>query len=127
MATFSMVLRNGSVGEYFMSGSTPIVSGPGQDGVYNAENLYSGSGNDYVYGNSANNVLKGNAGNDQLRGGDGNDTLHGGAGQDACYGENGDDIFYAKDGAKDFLSGGYGYDRANRDAIDIVNSVEGSF
>jgi len=127
-ATMNMILRNGGSGEYFLAGSTPVLAGPGADGVSGMENLTSGSGNDYVYGNAANNILRGNGGKDQLRGGDGNDTLHGGAGADAMFGEGGNDTFYSKgDFASDFLSGGLGWDTANRDAIDVINSVEGSF
>lgn len=127
-ATINMVLRNGQSGEYMLSSGVPIVFGSTfPDGVYGMENFTSGSGNDYVYGTSGNNILKGGGGNDQIRGGDGNDTLYGGTGEDALFGEGGNDVFYSKDSIKDFLSGGLGYDSANRDAIDVINSVEASF
>ncbi|QOV89121.1 M10 family metallopeptidase C-terminal domain-containing protein [Humisphaera borealis] len=125
-ATIDMLLRNGLAGGYSSVGG-PLFRLGITDGVQGMENLFAGSGNDYIYGNASNNILKGNAGNDYIEGGDGNDTIYGGSGEDAMFGQNGNDTFYSKDGIKDFLAGGSGTDKANKDAIDIVNSVEASF
>jgi Ca2+-binding RTX toxin-like protein len=128
MATINMVLRNGQSGEYIAGTTPPVVNGASlPDGVLTMENFYSGSGNDFVYGTAGNNIIRSGAGKDQVRAGAGNDTVNGGTGEDALYGEDGNDTFYSKDNTKDFLSGGIGTDKANKDAIDILNSVEGSF
>ena len=128
MATINMLLRNGQSGQYVPGTSPLVISGASfPDGIYGMENLFSGSGNDYIFGDASNNALKGNAGKDQLHGGDGNDTLYGGTGEDALFGENGLDLFFADDGFKDFVSGGAGSDVARCDAIDILNSVEVKF
>ncbi|QOV88896.1 calcium-binding protein [Humisphaera borealis] len=127
-ATYNMILRNGQVGEYFLSNGAPVINGPGlPDAVETMENFYSGSGNDYIYGTSGNNIIRAGAGKDQVRAGAGNDTINGGTGEDALFGEDGNDTFYSKDSTKDFLSGGIGTDKANKDAIDVINSVEASF
>lgn len=122
--TENMVLRNGVVGWYYPDTTPPVVAGPGADSVANCENFFAGKGDDYIYGTSAANILKGNAGNDVIRGGDGNDAIYGGTGEDALFGEAGNDSLFSKDGIKDFLSGGSGTDSGNKDAIDIINSVE---
>jgi Ca2+-binding RTX toxin-like protein len=125
-ATVGLVLRNGQSGIYFSNtGIPPIVDGSNSDNLANFENFTGGKGNDYIFGNGAANTLIGNGGNDYLRGFGGNDTLNGGAGADAMYGDDGDDLFYANDGIKDFLAGGVGNDKAKKDAIDVLNGVEG--
>lgn len=126
--TDNIVLRNGLSGEYIPGTSPLVVNGASfPDNVQSMENFYSGSGNDFVYGTAGANIIRAGAGTDQVRAGAGNDTINGGAGEDALYGEDGNDTFFAKDNTKDFLSGGIGNDTANKDAIDILNSVEGSF
>jgi Ca2+-binding RTX toxin-like protein len=127
-ATFGMILRNGQCGQYIAGTTPPVIDGSTlPDTVETMENFYSGSGNDFVYGTAGNNIIRSGAGKDQVRAGAGNDTINGGTGEDALYGEDGNDTFFAKDSTKDFLSGGLGNDTANKDAIDILNSVEGSF
>ena len=127
-ASSGLVIRNGQSGVYAEgTGIPPVVLGFAVDGVAGFENFYGGKGNDFIFGNGANNLIRGNGGNDYIRGGGGNDTLVGGAGEDAMFGDDGNDVFYSKDGVKDFLSGGAGYDKANLDFVDILNSVEASF
>jgi hypothetical protein len=40
------------------------------------------------------------------------------------FGEDGDDTLLARDGVADFLSGGFGTDTGQKDAIDTTNGVE---
>ncbi|MEA2734918.1 MAG: hypothetical protein QOE14_1369 [Humisphaera sp.] len=95
--------------------------------------LYGGAGNDVLLGNGGADALFGEAGNDSLDGGDandyldggsGNDTLRGGGGIDKFFGWDGNDIFYTRDGNKETVSGGNGTDKAQRDAFDVLFSVE---
>ncbi|MDB5294653.1 MAG: cya 3, partial [Phycisphaerales bacterium] len=124
-ATTGLVMRNGTFGYYFKGPSgPPIVSGDAADSATSFENFYGGAGADYLYGTDGNNILKGNGGNDYLGGGGGADFLYGGAGQNALFGNDGNDTFYTKNGIKDYLEGGAGTDKANKDAIDVLNSVE---
>lgn len=123
--TNGIVLRNGAVGPYVPgNGNPPIVSGAQEDAVSGFENFTGGQGNDYIYGGDYANVLIGNAGNDYLDAGAGDDTLIGGPGKDALFGRDGNDTFFAKDGTVDFLSGGPGTDRAQKDSADIVLGIE---
>jgi Ca2+-binding RTX toxin-like protein len=50
----------------------------------------------------------------------------GGAGADKLYGLAGNDRFYAQDGVRDTVSGGTGTDKARRDTIDVLTSIEGA-
>ena len=82
------------------------------------EYVRGGSGSDTLTGSSGANRLYGNAGNDVLTGGLGADILDGGTGNDTLYG---------KDAVRDTLLGGTGTDKARRDTIDSVASIESYF
>lgn len=79
---------------------------------------------EYVYGGSGNDTLGGNAYSNRLFGGNGNDVLTGGGGADVLDGGAGNDVLYGRDGVRDTLLGGTGTDKAQRDAIDTVASIE---
>jgi Ca2+-binding RTX toxin-like protein len=65
---------------------------------------------------------------ENLTGGAGADTLYGSAVANLLTGNAGNDTFYsAGDKVRDTLIGGTGTDRAHRDSIDAVNSVEAFF
>jgi Ca2+-binding RTX toxin-like protein len=130
------------------------ASGPpteGDNAMTDIETVFAGSGNDYIFGNGLNNLFRGNAGNDflggfggndalyggsghdRLEGGNGNDYLEGNSGNDALLGESGTDYFvagdgddwlYSRDGIREHVDGGNGFDRAQRDSIDSVLSIE---
>src|SRR5205814_8290756 len=69
------------------------------DNVYlDIENVFGGSGNDFIRGSAADNYLVGNGGTDSILGGYGNDTLEGDAGLDTLNGENGTDEAIASAG-----------------------------
>jgi Ca2+-binding RTX toxin-like protein len=126
--TAGLLLRNNRVTLYYKgTGIPPAGDSAVFDTLFGWENFYGGKGDDFIYGNAANNYLRGNGGNDYIRGGGGADGIDGGSGEDALYGDDGDDLFYAKDSTKDFVSGGIGTDKARRDAIDVLNSIEGTF
>ena len=91
------------------------------------ENIIGGSGNDTLIGSALANSFSGGAGNDIIKGGAGNDILNGGTGTDKLYGEAGDDKIYAKDTLKDSVDGGAGTDKVQKDLIDVVTTVEGTF
>jgi Ca2+-binding RTX toxin-like protein len=59
-----------------------------------------------------------------LHGLGGNDTLTGGSANDTLYGEDGNDTFYVLNGGADSIFGGNGTDAAQKDATDILNSIE---
>lgn len=126
-ATEGMVIKPGLSGEY--AAKNPVAPPPidqhTADQVVGCENFFGGSGNDFIIGTGGANALRGNGGNDWIRGLHGNDVIDGGAGNDFLYGDEGDDKFYARDFTKDTIAGGAGTDAAKRDAIDIINSVEG--
>ncbi|QWT14255.1 tandem-95 repeat protein [Sphingobium xenophagum] len=63
-------------------GANSATSGAETDGVYDFENVETGSGNDVIIGNAAANAMNGGGGNDRLTGGAGNDVINGGAGSD---------------------------------------------
>jgi hypothetical protein len=78
-----------------------------------------------VNGGSGNDTLVGGAGDDILYGAKGFDRLTGGLGSNDLRGGSSADLFYAKGNTgTDKISGGGGTDRADRDAGDIVSSVE---
>jgi Ca2+-binding RTX toxin-like protein len=152
--TQGLLFKGGKVGNYSLDAlKNPFFNGPGQDGLNSVENITATNGNDYIYtglykakvkaqgghdqvyggafdddlrGGSGNDALFGNGGNDYIEGNAGNDFLSGGGGSNALHGNDGDDVFYSKNGVQDFLAGGAGNDKATRDAIDILNSVEGN-
>jgi Ca2+-binding RTX toxin-like protein len=128
------------------------ASGEGDNAWSDLEQVWGGSGSDFILGTGSNNVLRGNAGsdtllgggggadalfggsgndrldgmtsNDYLEGGTGNDTLIGGSGSDTLKGQDGDDWLYGRDSTRDTLDGGGGYDRAQRDKdLDYVVSI----
>lgn len=151
--TKGILVKGGQVGYYALAGATPAFVGGGKDTIPGVENINGTNRNDYIYtgnvkatvralgghdfvqagaladkifGGTGNDALHGGDGNDYIEGNAGNDFLSGSYGADALYGNDGNDTFYSKDGTKDFLSGGFGTDKANRDAIDVINSVEGN-
>lgn len=126
-ATIGLVIQNGQSGKYFSNtGIPPTIDGSNADSTSQFENFLGGKGNDFIIGTASSNLLKGNGGDDNIRGMGGNDLIYGGSGKDALFGDDGDDQLYANDGEKDFLSGGIGLDKASKDALDVLNSVEGT-
>ncbi|HEV2296330.1 MAG TPA: calcium-binding protein [Tepidisphaeraceae bacterium] len=104
------------------------------DSLTSIENFWGGSGADTFTGDGNNNSVKGGGGNDTLRGGGGNDTLSGeagndsldgGTGNDRLLGGDGNDTLIGNDGLADTLDGGLGTDKAKRDSIDVLLSIEG--
>ncbi len=89
--------------------TTGIATGDGTDSLIGIENIFGGSGNDFLTGNTSSNVLSGLAGDDFLSGLDGGDFLFGSDGKDILNGGSGDD--YLNGGAgDDSLNGGLGND-----------------
>ena len=89
------------------------------------EIVIGGSGNDTIKGTDGSNTFYGNAGDDLLDGRGGNDLLDAGPGRDRLYGGAGNDTLYGSgDNTPDYLDGGSGYDKARRDAMDAVFSIE---
>jgi Ca2+-binding RTX toxin-like protein len=73
-------------------------------GSQSIENVYGGSGNDFIMGNDSNNILIGGIGNDELSGGTGNDIIDAGTGNDGLFGGDGNDYLSGRTG-NDFLYG----------------------
>lgn len=97
------------------------------DAVIDVQVVVGGSGADTL---NAKNVgdrgvkLVGTGGNDVLTGTAFADTLDGGGGQDRLYGMAGNDTLLGKDGVGDYLDGGAGTDKAQKDSVDALFSVE---
>jgi Ca2+-binding RTX toxin-like protein len=96
-----------------------------------------GQGGDDTFLARANNTLAvladGGAGDDNLTGageadtffgGADDDTIEGGRGPDLLDGQDGSDNLLARDGAGDLVRGGFGFDTAKVDKVDIVDGVE---
>ena len=90
------------------------------------EKLLGTNSADVISGGVLADWLYGYGGSDTLHGNAGNDTIDGGTAADKLYGDAGNDSLYAKDGTKDTVSGGTGTDKARRDTIDALLSIEGS-
>jgi Ca2+-binding RTX toxin-like protein len=78
------------------------------------ENIYGGTGGDFLYGTGQDNNLHGMDGGDWLVGRGGKDDLYGGDQDDNLYGDGDSDRLYGGRG-DDFLSGGEGADYAKSD------------
>jgi hypothetical protein len=82
---------------------------PVQQSIMAIQNVYGGSGDDYLVGDHQDNILVGNGGNDFLQGMSGNNVLLGGAGNDILIGGPGRDLLVGGTGY-DWLYGGGGED-----------------
>jgi Ca2+-binding RTX toxin-like protein len=72
-----------------LTGGVVIRAGGGDDFIDGAnwgspDQLFGGTGDDYVVGYAGNDTIRGGAGNDWLRGGAGFDAIYGGDGSDFC-------------------------------------------
>ncbi len=85
----------------------------GTSQLTNIQNVFGGSGDDFITGTSVANILRGGGGNDTISGGDGADTIDGGANTDILNGDAGNDI----------LTGGLGTDTINGGAGDTDIAV----
>lgn len=88
---------------YLGSGADFVLGGVGNDAVY------TGAGDDTIDGGDGDDRLFGEAGNDTIRGGAGNDVIDGGDGGDNILGGAGDDTIRASAG-RDTIDGGDGFD-----------------
>jgi Ca2+-binding RTX toxin-like protein len=110
------------------SGNDVIIGTAGNntlDGNGGHDTILGGGGNDLVKGRAGNDRLYGQAGDDVLFGGTGNDLVDGGSGRDALHGEDGNDTLFSRDSVADFLSGGFGTDKARKDSADQLVGVDG--
>ncbi|MFA7061841.1 MAG: calcium-binding protein, partial [Pedobacter sp.] len=112
--------------EATLGGADNIYAGTGNDFVYAGggdDNVDGGDGNDIVYGEAGNDFITSGAGDDILIGdGDwvtnslhGNDYIDGGVGNDKIYGNGGNDELFGGDGI-DELQGGDGDDYLDGEA-----------
>jgi Ca2+-binding RTX toxin-like protein len=116
------VVKNGVATWHSPAGITDIyVKGyAGNDVIKNFTKLrmvaYGMDGNDLICGGSSGDYLHGGAGNDCLDGFGGDDTLIGDKGVDRlCGGLGNDTLDGGDDGVRDFLTGGPGSDKFQRD------------
>jgi Ca2+-binding RTX toxin-like protein len=84
-------------------------------------------GNDRICGGGGNDTIWGLAGNDRLYGWTGNDVLAGGPGRDTFFGQGGNDTIWARDGFREWVAGGFGFDRARVNSTDVRRSIERLF
>ena len=124
-------------------------AGEGDQVSADIENVFGGSGDDFITGSDADNQLVGGAGSDTLDGGAGNDELIGdpglldvtsndvliggpgndnltaGEGRNLLFGGSGNDVFNARGYGTDLIFGGDGQDQAFADkGRDMVSDVE---
>ena len=94
-------------------------------GSHDANQIWTGSGNDTLVGNGGNDMLDGGAGNDLLDGGAGADTLNGGDGKDILA----PGVAFAVSGFQDVIDGGAGFDTVDFSGATqavIVNLLNGT-
>ena len=95
--------------DYFARHSDATMNITGTEG---ANQIETGTGNDYVQGMGGRDTLRGKGGDDVLSGGSGNDYIDGGLNHDLLIGGEGYDRIRGGIRADTFrLSGGAGYDR----------------
>jgi Ca2+-binding RTX toxin-like protein len=111
MRTFNSLRPITAAVVFGFDGNDNITIGPG---IPRAR-VHGGEGNDAIWGGSGPDLLQGGGGDDVIHGGNGNDELHGNAGRDYLYGDGHNDTLLARDGQLDYISGGTGRDRAQRD------------
>lgn len=95
-----------------------IDGGAGNDQLYGnvgADTILGGIDHDIIDGGADNDIISGQTGNDKAFGGTGNDTLNGNEGNDSLYGEEGIDTLNGGS-EDDLLSGGEGNDILRGDA-----------
>jgi Ca2+-binding RTX toxin-like protein len=83
--------------------STGVTSATSTGVISNIQDVFGGTGNDYLTGSSASNVMDGGAGDDTIMGLGGNDILIGNYGSDSINGGAGSDILIG--GYVDFVVG----------------------
>ena len=107
---------------YGGSGNDYLEGGNGKDYLSGGDGydvLYGLGGNDYLTGGKGNDYLDGGEGNDSLHGGSGRDNLIGGKGNDKLYGDSGKDLLIGCSG-KDTVDGGDGKDSVITDGKDKI-------
>jgi Ca2+-binding RTX toxin-like protein len=132
---------NGSDNTFYASAGDDVISGGGGNNTYDAsvwnettttnlvlgfssnskggtlltniQNVFGGSGDDFITGTSVANILNGGGGSDTINAGDGADTIDGGANNDILNAEAGNDI----------ITGGLGNDTINGGAGDTDIAV----
>jgi Tol biopolymer transport system component len=84
------------------------------------------AGDDFIVAGSGNDLVYGGVGNDYVAGGKGHDAIVGGPGRDALSGDLGNDGFNTRDRNRDYVTGGWGRDRAFADPqrLDVLLGVE---
>lgn len=115
----------GGSGNDVLTGTTLVASSI-PTGFSKNNRITGGGGSDTINGLDGDDTLYGGSGNDTIKGGAGNDTLYAEAGLDKLYGEDGNDTLYARNTTADadVLDGGAGTDRAQKDSLDKLTSVE---
>ncbi|PYC47387.1 calcium-binding protein [Litorivita pollutaquae] len=129
-------IYGGQAGDYIFAGAgddwvygdnglDQIMLGDGDDsffdnaqrGIYAADTVDGGNGND---------LLTGGGGNDSLKGGNGHDTITGGTDHDRLFGNGGNDLVLGEDG-NDYIAGNDGNDRLfGNDGDDTLNGGSGN-
>jgi Ca2+-binding RTX toxin-like protein len=132
---------NGSDNTFYASAGDDVINGGGGSDTYDAsvwseatttnlalgyssnssgtstltsiENVFGGSGDDFITGTSVANILRGGGGVDTINAGDGADVIDGGANNDVLNGEAGNDL----------ITGGLGNDTINGGAGDTDIAV----
>ncbi len=87
-------------------GTAESLSGSAEESLVSIENIYAGSGNDFLYGSGLDNYIQGNAGNDYIVGRQGDDRLYGNDGNDRIYGGAHDNVLNGGAGADTVVSQG---------------------
>lgn len=95
-------------------GRDTLVGGPNRDWLYGDQDydwLYGEGGNDDLFGgyDSWENYMRGGEGDDWMQGAYATDYMYGDGGSDTMYGRSGDDYLYGGTG-KDYLYGEWGND-----------------
>lgn len=114
-----------------------VYGGTGNDTLQGAghnDTINGDAGNDSITGDNSSDYIHGGTNNDSLDAGDGDDTVYGaghddtilgGLGSDSLFGDTGNDWIYARNSDLDWVNGGSGTDRGEKDATEnLWSSIE---
>lgn len=114
-----------------------VYGGTGNDTLQGAghnDTINGDAGNDSITGDNSNDHIHAGTGNDIVDAGDGDDTtygagnddtIYGGFGSDSLFGDTGNDWIYARNTDLDWVNGGSGTDRGEKDTTEnLWSSIE---
>ncbi|MGQ0598529.1 putative Ig domain-containing protein [Aquabacterium sp.] len=121
-------LANGTTLDLSQTPSGPIITGSGNDSIYEPKAspfndvIYGMEGSDALYGGYGDDTINGGTGSDYLDGGSGRNRLDGGAGNDTYFTRSGDTVVFGFDSGYDSFA--YSYYLTNPSVIAFQANVQ---